>query len=80
MIKVTSKKWVENKKTGLHGFRNQRVTRLICIAKNGVLKSPRNSTPTRIKATQKNVVGQIIKNFEILKTESESGLSEQLDG
>ena len=38
-IKVSAKKWVKNKKTGIFGWRTSKETKLICILKNGGLDS-----------------------------------------
>ena len=63
-IKVTSTKWTKNKKTGLHGNKNIKVTKLICIARNGGQESPRVATPTRNRAFKNNLVGRAISQFE----------------
>ena len=39
VIKVSSKRWVMNKKTGLYGNKTVKVNRLICNFKNGGPKS-----------------------------------------
>ena len=45
-FKVSSDKWLLNKKTGLYGTRKVKVSKLICIARNGGTESPNKATPT----------------------------------
>ena len=63
MIKVTSSKWVKNKKTGLYVTRSVKVPKLICVERNGGLESPSRSTPTRTRAGKSNIVGRALKIF-----------------
>ena len=55
-VKVSSDKWMLNEKTGLYGTRKVKVSKLICVAKNGGLESPSKSTPTRNRVTKTNLV------------------------
>ena len=71
-VKITSKKWMLNKKTGLYGSRSVKVSKLICVAKNGGLESPRKSTPPRARVGIKNVVGKTIGMFEQLESSSKA--------
>ena len=52
-VKVTSNKWLINKKTGQYWTRKVKVSKLICVAKNGGLESPSKYTPTKTRGTQK---------------------------
>ena len=61
--KVTSSKWVKNKKTGLYVTRSVKVPKLICVERNGGLESPSRSTPTRTRAGKSNIVGRALKIF-----------------
>ena len=74
-IKVSSDKWVKNNKTGLYSTKKVKVSKLICVYRNGGLESPQKSTPTRTRAANQNLVGRAIKIFgkiEQLKNESSS--------
>ena len=76
-VKVTSTKWTKNTKTGIFGNKSIKVTKLICIEKNGGQEAPRNSTPTRTRLGSRNLVGRAINDYEKLESsrsfESESG-------
>ena len=68
-IKISTKKWALNKKTGLYGNKSVKVTKLICISKNGGSDSPRISTPTRSRAAVNNLVGRAVNLFNDLESE-----------
>ena len=72
-IKVSSDKWVKNNETGLYSMKKVKVSKLICVYRNGGLESPQKSTPTRTRAANQNLVGRAINIFgkiEQLKNES----------
>ena len=67
-IKVSSIKWVMNKNTGLHHNKSTKVTKLICVAKNGGVEDCKAATPTRSRAIRDNLVSRAVgrlKNTEI---------------
>ena len=71
-IKVTSKKWMLSKKTGLYGSRNVKVSKLICVAKNGGLISPRKSTHDRTRVGVSNVKGGTVEKIESSESSNNS--------
>ena len=48
-IKVSAKKWVMNKKTGIFGWRTSKETKRICILKNGGLESNSSLEPIKTR-------------------------------
>ena len=66
-IQVSSDKWLLNKKTGLYGTKKVKVSKLICIARNGGVESPSKSTPTRTRVSKSKLVGRAIGLFENLE-------------
>ena len=74
-IKVSTKKWALNKKTGLFGNKYVKVTKLICISKNGGSDSPRISTSTQTgsRAAVNNLVGRAdiqVRDLDLRNTEN----------
>ena len=66
-IKISSGKWLLNKKTGLYGTKKVKVSKLICIARNGGVESPSKSSPTRTRVSKSKLVGRAIGLFENLE-------------
>ena len=63
-LKDANGKWTRNTKTGIYGNKNTKVTKLICIVRNGGQEAPKIATTTINRAVGNNLAGRVNNQFD----------------
>ena len=74
MIKVSAKKWVKNRKTGLFGTKTIKETKMICIDRNGGLET---NSCVDSDVTRRGADNELLKGGQNNKSEQFSVSSER---